>query len=122
MSVVVDPILVPYFQKRVGNGGLGVCIATVLSEILMMGVGIYLLPRGIFTRNVLKGMALAVVGGCAMAAAAWVLRGITPFVAAPLSTVVYFGCLYLTGGLEKDQIALFTGALGRKFKRKQAAA
>jgi O-antigen/teichoic acid export membrane protein len=121
ISVVIDPLLVPYFQHRVGNGGLGVCIATVLSEVLMVVVGIFLLPKGIFDKSVMKGIALAAVGGAAMAATARLLSWLTPFVAAPISVVVYFGCLLATGALDKDQVEKLKDVVARKLRLKRAA-
>jgi O-antigen/teichoic acid export membrane protein len=120
VSVVVDPLLVPYFHRRVGNGGLGVCIATVLSEVMMVVVGIWLLPRGIFDRSVLKGIALAAAAGAVMAVTARLLSGITPFVAAPLSVVAYFVCMRATGGLDKEHVEMLTGAIARRLKRRRA--
>jgi O-antigen/teichoic acid export membrane protein len=117
ISAVIDPILIPYFQRRVGNGGLGVCISTVLSEVLMVGVGIWLLPRGTFDRSVVKGLGLAAVAGVAMTATARLLSGITPFVAAPISVVAYCGCLLVTGALEKDQLDKLKGAVQRRMAR-----
>lgn len=121
VSAVVDPILVPWFQARTGNGGLGVCVATVVSEIFMVAGGIWLAPRGIFDRTVLRGIALAALAGCAMAATARALSGLTPFVAAPISVVAYVLCLVLTGGLDKKQMASVRELIGQKLERFRGA-
>ena len=42
MSAVLDPILVPWFQARKHNGGLGICASTVASEVLMLVSGLFL--------------------------------------------------------------------------------
>jgi len=47
VSVALDPPLISWFQAHYGNGGLGVCSAAVLSEVLMVGGGLWLLPKGI---------------------------------------------------------------------------
>jgi O-antigen/teichoic acid export membrane protein len=117
VSAIVDPILVPWFQRRVGNGGLGVCVSTVLSEILMVTVGLWLAPRGIFTRSVTRGLVLAVLAGGAMAITARLLSGITPFVAAPISVGAYFACLFVSGGIDRDQTETVRRTVARKLGR-----
>jgi len=99
-------------------------VITHLADILViqaviLAVGIWLLPRGIFDKTVMKGIALAAVGGAAMAATAHLLSWLTPFVAAPISVVVYFGCLVVTGALDKDQIEKLKDAIARKLTRRK---
>ena len=45
VSLAMNPILVPYFQKRFANGGIGLCVAGAVSEVLMVTFGIVLSPR-----------------------------------------------------------------------------
>jgi Na+-driven multidrug efflux pump len=42
VSAACDPPLIIWFQAHTGNGGLGVCVATVGSEVLMLAGGLYL--------------------------------------------------------------------------------
>ncbi len=114
VSAIVDPVLIPWFQKRVGNGSLGVCVSTVLSEVLMVVVGLRLSVRGIFNRDVVRGILLALVAGGAMAGVARLLSSITPFVAGPIALAVYFACLWLTGGIDKEQLDAIRAAIARK--------
>jgi O-antigen/teichoic acid export membrane protein len=117
VSVVADPLLVPWFQRRMGNGGLGVCVATVLSEIMMLVVGFWIVPKGIFDRKLAKGIALAVAAGGAMAVVARVLAGVPWFVSAPLAVVAYGVALWLIGGLDREQIEAMKGIVARKAGR-----
>jgi Na+-driven multidrug efflux pump len=119
VSAVLNPILIPWFQHRSGNGGLGVCIASVTSEALMIGAGIWLLPRGIFDRALIRGLLLAIVAGAAMVGAARVLSGLTSFVAAPVSVLTYVGCLWAMGGLNKDQTEILRSMIFDKFKKRK---
>lgn len=120
VSAVLDPILVPYFQKTHGNGGLGVCFSTLASEALMVTAAIILVPKGILTRKLLKTLLLAGVGAAAMAGVAWLLRSITPFVAAPLAVVAFLVSMRVTGGLDADQLEMFQSLVVRKLRRKRA--
>jgi O-antigen/teichoic acid export membrane protein len=114
-SLVVDPVLVPWTQTRFGNGGLGVCGASVISELVVVGCGLCLLPRGAVDRLFARTLFLSAVAGVAMAAVAWVGRGFTPFVMAPLAVLAYVGGLRLTGALDHAQVAAFQGFFTRKF-------
>jgi O-antigen/teichoic acid export membrane protein len=117
VSAIVDPILIPWFQAHHGNGGLGVCVSTVMSEVLMVAAGIWLCPAGIFDRSVVRGIGLALVAGGAMVGTARLLSGLTPFVAAPIAVIAYFACLTLTGGIEKEQVEAVRKLLARKLGR-----
>ena len=114
VSLVADPILVPWFQARTGNGGLGVCVSAVLSEVLMVGAGIAMLPRGIIDRALGRRLLLAACAGAAMWLVARLLGGITPWLAAPLSALGYGVCLWAIGGLESSQIQAVRGLVQRR--------
>jgi O-antigen/teichoic acid export membrane protein len=118
VSVVLDPILIPFFQKRTGNGGLGPCVAAVVSEVLVVVAGFILLPKGVLGKSALRSMALALASGVVMAVVSIVLRRfMSPFIAAPLAVAAYAVSLWATGGIEKSQIAAIRGFFGRKFSR-----
>jgi O-antigen/teichoic acid export membrane protein len=116
-SVVLDPLLVPWFQQRTGNGGLGICVATLVSEVLMVGGGIWLLPRGVFTRAFVRSLLPPLAAAGAMAVVAWVLEPVSHFVAAPLSVLAYGAALWALGGLGEEQIATLRAAIARKARR-----
>ena len=63
VSTLLALILIPYFQQRSGNGGIGVVLAFVLSEFVIFGSSLFLMPRGTL------GSALVVDGARAIAAA-----------------------------------------------------
>ena len=49
-NVIGNLIAAPYFHSHFGNGGIGVALTTLLSEAIMLGIGIWLMPRGVFDR------------------------------------------------------------------------
>lgn len=117
VSVVLDPLLIPWFQERTGNGGLGLCVASSVSEALMVGAGVYLAPRGLFTGAVMRRFALTFASGGAMIVAAKLLHSITPFIAAPLSVLAYLGALVATGGLDRRRAQQLKAMFSRRFSR-----
>ncbi|HZU82174.1 MAG TPA: oligosaccharide flippase family protein [Polyangiaceae bacterium] len=115
VSAVADPLLIPFCQSRFHNGSLGVCVSTVLSEILMVAGGVWLAPPGVLTRSMWRAVRAASISGGAMTGSAWAMSRITPFVAAPISVLVYLACLWMTGALKSDDLALVRGVVARKF-------
>lgn len=111
LSAVLDPLLIPWFQARAGNGGLGVCVATVLSEALMVGAGMLLLPRGVLDRTLGRTVALAGAGGIAMAAVALIAAPLGAVAAAVLALLGYAACLWATGEIDRDRLRFYKSAL-----------
>jgi O-antigen/teichoic acid export membrane protein len=117
MSAIFDPLLVPWFQAHWGNGGLGICTSVVMSEVLVLGMAVWIAPRGIFDRDFLGSALLTVLAGAAMIAAGWLLRGISPFLAAPISVLAYAGVLLATGGMDKQHLLAIRGFVTRRAGR-----
>jgi len=118
VSLVGDPLLVPWFQKHSGNGGLGICVSNVASEALMVAGGIWLTVPGVFDRALWRKLALVLPAAAAMTAVARVLWRIPPLVAAPISVAAYVVCLWLTGGITRDDVQKIGATLGRKLRRR----
>jgi O-antigen/teichoic acid export membrane protein len=114
VSLIADPWLIPWFQVHYDNGGLGVCVAAVLSEVLMISAGLALLPRGIIDRGLGRRLLLAACAGVAMLATAHSLRGISPWLNAPLSVLVYAVCLWGIGGIDATQVAAVRDLVRRR--------
>jgi O-antigen/teichoic acid export membrane protein len=116
-SLVLDPLLVPVFQSRTGNGGVGLCVASIISEVLMIGCGMALVPRGVVDRKFGRVLVLALVSGAAMILVARLARPLTPFLGAPVSLLAYAAVLWLTGGVDDNQVAGMRRTLQRGFSR-----
>jgi len=115
VSVVANPLLVPYFQRTRGNGGLGVCISTVVSEALMVAAGSWLAPRGLLDRKLLKSFGCALAGAAVMALVAWRSRApLGPWFSAAAAVVAYVATLRLTGGLGDEHLGFLRDLLRRR--------
>jgi O-antigen/teichoic acid export membrane protein len=117
VSLVLDPLITPWFQRRYGNGGLGPCFAAVVSELIVVGCGLWLMPRGVFDAKIRKTFFFALVSGLAMALAARLLKSVTPFVAGPIAVLAYVCALWATGEVNRSHFENIKGALVRRFSR-----
>jgi O-antigen/teichoic acid export membrane protein len=104
VSAVCDPPLIVWFQAHTGNGGLGVCVSTVASEVLMLAGGLYLLPKAILTRAMLRDFGKALLAGAVMAAVGLSLTVFGDLPRAVLSVVAYVACLWLSGALDVGEM------------------
>jgi hypothetical protein len=121
VSAVLDPLLVPWFQRRNGNGGLGICVAAVVSELVVLGFGVGLAPRGVFDRQLRRALALAGLAGIAMGGVAFLLRGFSSYVSAPFALGAYVVTLWATGGIDADYLATMRNFVRRKVLRRRSA-
>lgn len=123
LKVVLNPLLIPWFQNHYGNGGLGVCVSGVICEIGLVTVALTMIPHGVVNLALGKVLGKGVLAGGAMALAAWGMQhfGINPWVAAPIAAIVYFGALYLMGGVDMTQLNRITDGIRNKLARKRAA-
>ena len=116
-SLALDPLLVPVFQRRMGNGGIGIAVATLVSEAVVLCCGVWLAPRGIFGRQFWRSLVPALAAGAAMVVVAGLLRPTTSFIAAPIAVTAYVGCLWMTGGLDESFISELRRLAASKLSR-----
>jgi O-antigen/teichoic acid export membrane protein len=118
VSFALDPLLVPWFQEHTGNGGIGLSVAAVISELLVVICGVAIMPRGVLDRSVLRTVALVLLSGAAMAIVAFALKdSITPFLAAPVAVLAYIAAALISGAVSKSQRDAVLGVLRRRLMR-----
>jgi O-antigen/teichoic acid export membrane protein len=106
-------VLIPYFQRRYGNGGLGVVVAFATSEILMFSSATAILPRGSL------GLPLLIDAGRALLASAGtlllfaVLPPMSPFLGLPLCVLVFVGLSVALGLVRREEFEELKSLLGR---------
>jgi Na+-driven multidrug efflux pump len=118
-ALLIDWPLVPMFQERAGNGGLGVCWARVVSEAVIVASGVVLAPRGIFDRRLVRAILSALVSGAAMWLVARGAKPLGPWLGAPLALGAYAAALRLTGGIESSEVDAIRGLVKRKLLRRR---
>ncbi len=117
VSLLLDPLLTPWFQAKYGNGGLGPCVASVVSELIVVACGVALMPSGMFDARLRRTLFSALLAGVAMAAVARVFHSFSPFIGAPFALLGYAAGLWLTGEIDRSHIAKIKGVVLRKLSR-----
>jgi O-antigen/teichoic acid export membrane protein len=117
VSLVLDPLLTPWFEAHYRNGGLGPCVASVVSEFIVVVCGIALAPSGIFNAKLRRTLLFAVLAGGAMALVAWLLRGQNPLLSAPIAVLAYGAALWATGEIDRSQVERARAVIMRKLSR-----
>ena len=115
MSVVLDPLLIPWAQRTFGNGGLGVAISIAVAEIAMVSSGLLILPRGIVDRAVGRTCLRCLTAAAAMAVTGLLLRDV-PILAIPACVVVYVAVLWLAREVDSDLLMLMPPMLSRRLR------
>jgi len=117
VSLIGSPFLVPFFQRRMGNGAIGTCITLVISEAFVVGCGLALAPRGLVNRELSKSLSLAAVAGAAMVGTAMLTEPISIFLAVPAALLAYALVAWAIGAVRPTTIDMATGFIARKLKR-----
>ncbi|MFZ0549428.1 MAG: oligosaccharide flippase family protein [Steroidobacteraceae bacterium] len=110
VSLVLDPPLIHWSQARWGNGGLGVCVAAVVSEILVVSGGTALLPAGILAKVPRAKIGLVLAAALAMVAVAMALRQVNEILRASLAVLAYALCLQLSGAFDLFKLRSLLGS------------
>jgi hypothetical protein len=105
VSVVLDPLLIPWAQRTYGNGGLGVAISIGVAEIAMVTCGLWILPRGVVNRAVGRTCLRCLIAAAAMAVVGVVSRG-APIIAIPAAVAIYVAILWLGREMDSDLLLL----------------
>jgi O-antigen/teichoic acid export membrane protein len=91
LTIPLDLILVPLCQEKFGIGALGGSFSYLVTEGLMMVIGLYFLPKGILGWRNVWFTARILLAGLVMAGVAWFLRDY--FILIPILSggLVYIG-------------------------------
>jgi O-antigen/teichoic acid export membrane protein len=115
VSLVLDPILIPWAQAQYGNGGIGVCVSVVTAEIVMVSSGLLLLPRGVLEWSLVRTVTRCLAAAAGMAVIGLMLRGY-PIVAIPITVVVYAALLWVQRELDPELLTLMPEKLAAAFR------
>ena len=111
VSLILDPPLIESFQAHGGNGSLGVCVATVVSEVVVVSGGAALLPAGILRKVPWSKILRMLASAAAMIVVARLASGLDEVLCACLSLLTYALCLQISGAFDFLELRSFLGIL-----------
>jgi O-antigen/teichoic acid export membrane protein len=118
VAIAGNPFLIPHFQRLTGNGAIGTCITLVVSELLVVGCGVALAPRGVFNGELMKSLAMAALSGAVMLGVAWLTKPISLFLAVPAALLGYAVVAYFSGAIQPSTVELIQRFVNRKLLRR----
>jgi O-antigen/teichoic acid export membrane protein len=101
VAMLVNPMLnyfmIPFTQLQLGNGGIGAAIATLITELLVMCMALYLMPPKIFERAPLDISLKGILAGLLMIISMYVMsRYNVAFVPQAVIGLGIYGCALLS--------------------------
>jgi O-antigen/teichoic acid export membrane protein len=113
----LELVLVPFFQTRYGNGGIGTVVSLAAGELLMVAAATLLIRQAIDARMVGDLCRGLVVGGATLLLMRS-LPPLTPFVAIPICVLAFFGLSLAFGLVKRSDVELLVAG----FSKRNAAA
>jgi O-antigen/teichoic acid export membrane protein len=89
LSTALGILLVPPCQARLGNGGLGIVLAFGISEFVMLGAYLWVIPSGALGREPLLDIGRALLAGAGTVALFRVLPPVSLWVALPAAVTTF---------------------------------
>ena len=109
----LELFLIPLFQARYGNGGIGVVMAFAVGEMVMIAAELRLLPRGTLTRSIGIDVVRACVAGAATLLIGLSLKDLPPVVGIP-GCVLLFSLAVALGLVTRSDIAALARLMARR--------
>ena len=106
LNLLSNVIAAPYFQSHYGNGGIGVAGTTLATELFMVVIGVWLMPKGVIDRALaMTFLKIGIAGGVMVAAviAAQIL-GIGTVARILIGAAVYVALALMTKALTPADI------------------
>jgi O-antigen/teichoic acid export membrane protein len=117
-SVGLELFLVPWCQRRFGNGGIGVVLSFVAGEVFMIAAALRIIPAGVIDRATLLDGGRAVAAGLGALLAAWIASPLSPFVAIPITIAAHTAASFALGLVTRADLQRVLGLVGSD-KREQ---
>jgi O-antigen/teichoic acid export membrane protein len=106
ISTVLDVVLIPLFQSRYNNGGMGVVLAFALSELVMFFGMVAIIPRGAFLLETIVEATKAIGAGAATVLVLKSVPGLANAAGIPVALVVFFAVAFVLGLVRSSDLAL----------------
>ena len=114
ISTALELVLIPLFQQRAGNGGIGVVAAFVASEFVVFGGAIILLRREGLGLDILVDMARALGSAALTLLLFWWLPTLPFLVGVPVCVIAFLLCSVGLGLVRRADVKLIRALLRKE--------
>jgi O-antigen/teichoic acid export membrane protein len=118
VSVAANGPLVRFFQAQFANGAIGVSVSNVISEVLMAGIGVSMLPRETLRGGFTRALSQALIAGAAMVVVGLLLAGLPALISGALAVGAYTAVLLALGALKPSELRLLLAGLRSKIEQR----
>jgi len=122
VTTIINPLfnlaLIPFTQHHYGNGAIGAAISLLLTEIVVVAAGVWLIGRKVFDGGTARRTVLGAAAAAAAWAAAYATGGMVGWVASlVIAVLVYAGVAALLRVFTAGEVALMRNAIRRVLRR-----
>jgi O-antigen/teichoic acid export membrane protein len=114
VSTALELVLIPIFEQRTGNGGIGVVAAFAVSEIVVFGGAVILLGQETLGLNVAIDMARALGSAALTLLLFWWMPPLPFLVGVPICVVAFLLCSVGLGLVRRADVELFRSLLRKE--------
>ena len=114
VSTALNLVLIPIFQQRMGNGGIGAVAAFVASEFVVFGGAIFLLRRESLGLDIAVNMARAVGSAALTLLLFWWMPPLPFLVGVPVCVIAFSLCSVGLGLFSRADVQLFRALIGKE--------
>jgi O-antigen/teichoic acid export membrane protein len=107
LTVPLDLVLVPWCQREFGNGAIAGALSFIVTEVGMVLVGIWLLPKDSLGWSNVWMATRILTAGLVMAGAAWLVRDKFIIVPVIVGAITYIGMIAILRVVPSEDITLF---------------
>ena len=114
ISTGLDLVLIPWFQRRTGNGGMGAVLAFVASEVVVFGGSAMILPRRCLGKAVGLDVARALAAGALTVVLFESLPPLPLLAGIPACVITFALCALALGLLRRSDVAVLIAGVRQK--------
>lgn len=114
VCTVLELVLIPFFQQRTGNGGIGAVAAFVASEFVMFAGAIFLLQRKRLGPDILVDLARALSSAALTLLLFWWIPPLPLLIGVPVCVIAFSLCSVVLGLVRRTDIELFRALLRKE--------
>jgi O-antigen/teichoic acid export membrane protein len=113
---LVNLVLIPWTQHRYGNGAIGAAISLLLTELIMVAFGIWLVGRHLFNRSLVQRCVLVIAASAAMWGVGYAARPLGALASIAAGCAAFVALVAVLPVVTPEEIAFVRERLPRRFR------